>query len=271
MPHIVPVSAVVPCYRCATTIRRAVFSVAEQTRRPAEIILVNDGSDDDTRLTLRNLQTELGTDWIRVIGLPSNRGAAAARNLGWELARGSYVAFLDADDSWSVDKIELQYAFMERHPEFAISGHLARYVDDRGTPKRRKIEPAEFREISRASVLLRNPMVTPSLMVRRNVELRFNAQIRYMEDQRFLQDAVFSGLRVARMGRVLATIHKAAFGQGGLSGRLWAMEQGELENYRALRRAGQLRAMAYGFFAAYSLAKFCRRLLVARFVRPLSR
>jgi glycosyltransferase involved in cell wall biosynthesis len=270
MPQIVPVSAVVPCYRCATTIRRAVLSVAEQTRRPAEIILVNDGSDDGTRIALRNLQTELGTDWIRVIGLPSNRGAAAARNLGWELARGSCVAFLDADDSWSIDKIEQQHAFMERHPEFAISGHLARYVDERGTP-RRKSDSAEFREISRASVLLRNPMVTPSLMVRRNVELRFNAQIRYMEDQRFLQDAVFSGLRVARMERVLATIHKAAFGQGGLSGQLWAMEQGELENYRALRRTGQLRTMAYGFFAAYSLAKFCRRVLVARFVRPPSR
>jgi hypothetical protein len=71
---------------------------------------------------------------------------------------------------------------------------------------------------------------------------------------------VFSGLRVARLKDVLAVVHKPAYGTGGLSAQLWPMECGELDNYRALRRAGQIRPAGHGLLVAFSLAKFCRRL-----------
>lgn len=250
------ISAIIPCYRCAGTVRRAVLSVAAQVRRPVELVLVDDASDDDTGPVLRALQSEFGA-WLRIIALTANRGAAAARNAGWDAAQGAYVAFLDADDAWLPDKIDRQHRFMQAHPEFAITGHLARYGER--TPD---AQDAEFREITRLMVLLKNPMVTPSFMLRRDTPLRFEAHARHMEDHRFLQEAVFRGLRVARLRDVLAVVHKPAYGAAGLSSQLWAMERGELGNYSSLRKSRRIGAVAYGLLVAYSLSKYCRRLVL---------
>jgi glycosyltransferase involved in cell wall biosynthesis len=232
--------------------------VAAQTLRPVELILVDDGNHDDTPRVLGTLREQLGAAWLRIVALERNAGSAAARNAGWDSARGEYVAFLDADDSWLPRKLERQVAFMRRHPEFALTGHLAHYGDriEDGAGRESR---GHFRELSRASVLLKNPMVTPSFMVRRELGLRFAAGARHMEDHRLLQEAVFSRLRIARLEEVLALVHKPAFGAAGLSAQLWRMEQGELENYRVLRRAGHISAPTHAFLATYSLAKFCRR------------
>ena len=259
------VSVVIACYRCADTVGRAVRSAASQTRRPEELILVDDASGDGTLAVLHALRDAFDAGWIRVIELPRNLGAAAARNAGWEAARGDFVAFLDADDTWFPAKIERQHDFMGAHPQFTVSGHRAVYGQVAAAPR----AGPEFRKISRLSVLLRNPMVTPSLMVRRASTLRFDEGSRHMEDHRFLQAAVFSGAHVARLEQPLARIHKAAYGTGGLSASLWAMELAELDNYRALRRAGHIGLLSLAFLTAYSLAKHARRVAVVA-VRHLS-
>ena len=252
---IAPISVVIPCYRCAGTVRRAVASVASQTVRPLELILVEDDSQDDTLPTLRALEFEL-RPWARVIALEENVGAGAARNAGWDVAQGEYVAFLDADDSWLPEKIESQFAFMSAHPEFQITGHRARYGCGRDKSS------GEFTVITPLRVLLHNPMVTPSLMTKRDLALRFPSTGRHMEDHRFLQEAVFSGVGVARMEAVLGVIHKPAFGATGLSADLWAMERAELANYAALRRAGRIGALPHVLLGMYSFSKFCRRVAI---------
>lgn len=256
------VSVVVPCFRSAGTIRRAVLSASLQSARPLEVILVDDGSDDDTASRLELLRAEFGQDWLRVIRLHSNLGAASARNAGWEDARGEFVALLDADDEWVPYKIERQYAFMQEHTQFAISGHLAQYAGKSRGAESSAHKAPKHREVSRHWLLLSNPMVTPSLMFRRNIPIRFVPGKRHMEDHRFLQDAVFSGLEVARIEETLAVVHKAAFGSAGLSAALWQMERGELDNYRALRAAGRISWLLHPLLVAYSLAKFVRRLMV---------
>src|SRR5207245_2440853 len=150
---------VIPCYRCGQTIRRAVESVVGQTVRPLEVILVDDDSGDDTARVLGQIQEEFGK-WVRILRLPKNRGAAGARNFGWEAAKGKYVAFLDADDSWLPTKIEHQLSFMESHPEFALTGHLAPYFDESDTPPYvRQASGTPYRALSKLWVLLRNPIV----------------------------------------------------------------------------------------------------------------
>ena len=259
----VPVSVVIPCYGCAQTIRRAVESVVRQTVRPLEVILVDDNSGDDTARVLGQIQEEC-SKWVRIVRLPKNHGAAGARNVGWELARGKYVAFLDADDSWLPEKIERQFAFMEAHPEFVLSGHLSTH----GGPAQFAPAP-HHRIVTRLWVLFTNPMVTPSFMVRRTAASRFDESRRHMEDHQFLQELVFSGAAVARLEETLARIHKAAFGEGGLSAELWAMERGELNNYAALRRAGRIGWLVYVLLVFFSLAKFCRRVVLTRLaLRP---
>jgi glycosyltransferase involved in cell wall biosynthesis len=261
----VPVSVVIPCFQAHATLPRAVASVAQQSSRARELIVVDDASGEDTSAVLRDLQQRYGEDWLRIVRLERNQGPASARNAGWEAAGGEYVAFLDADDSWLPAKLERQHAFMRAHPEYALSGHRAVYGDDPPVPV--GAEPA-FSEISRGSVLLRNPMVTPSFMVRRAIERRFHGESRHMEDHRFLQELVFSGARIARLEEPLALIHKAAFGAGGLSAELWSMERAELDNYRALRLGGHIGAFQHGLLACYSLAKYARRCIMVALRRP---
>src|SRR5215831_14326963 len=95
-----PVSAVIPCYRCGATIRRALESVAGQTLLPSEVILVDDCSADGTEAELRQIATEYPQGWIKVVSLSANGGPGVARNGGWDAAAQPYVAFLDADDCW---------------------------------------------------------------------------------------------------------------------------------------------------------------------------
>lgn len=106
-------------------------------------------------------------------------------------------------------------------------------------------------------------MVTPSFMLKRDIPYRFDPGRRHMEDQWFVQELVFAGQGVAILHEVLAVIHKAPFGESGLSAEMWHMERGELRNYRDLQRSGYIRRPALVFLVLYSLAKFVRRLAIA--------
>lgn len=246
-------------------------SVANQTLRPLELILVDDGSGEKTVGRLRSLRDEFGIDWLRLIELKDNRGAAAARNIGWDAACGDYVAFLDADDAWLPQKLERQWMFMESHREFMLTGHLAIYANAAKLESLPESGPLECRPVSRLWVLLQNPMVTPSFMVRRTIPLRFDPLCRYMEDHRLLQQLVLSGQAVARLEERLAIVYKAPYGEGGLSADLWAMEKSELANYLQLKRRGRIGRLSLSFFLVYSLVKFCRRLGVVTFRRIFPR
>jgi glycosyltransferase involved in cell wall biosynthesis len=99
------VSVVVPAFNASKTIDETLLSIRSQTYRELEIIVVDDGSTDDTRLiAARHAAID---DRIQII-VQDNAGVAAARNNGWRRARADLVAFVDADDLWSPAKIERQ-------------------------------------------------------------------------------------------------------------------------------------------------------------------
>ena len=96
------VSVIIPAYNAANFIRETVDSALAQTHRDLEVIVVNDGSTDDTLSRLQQYGSR-----IQVLDL-TNGGVARARNAGVKLATGSWIAFLDADDLWRPEKIERQ-------------------------------------------------------------------------------------------------------------------------------------------------------------------
>ena len=260
--ELVPVSVVIPCYRCARTVERAVASVAGQTARPLEVILVDDGNTDETRNVLLALRDRHAPGWIKLVLLAKNVGAASARNAGWEQASGRFVAFLDADDSWHPRKIELQYQFMVSQPDVAVSGHgHAQLGQDTAFPRLGK---AVFHVLPDFYVLLKNPFITPSFMVRRDLTIRFLAGRRHMEDHLFLMQVAHAGLRVAKTSLPLAFIYKNIYGESGLSADLWVMQKGELANYRFLYREACISHATFLFFRVYSWIKFFRRVLIVR-------
>ena len=263
MAEVVPVSVVIPCYRCARTVERAVASVAAQTVAPLELILVDDGSSDETRNVIVALRARYMEGWIKLVLLDQNVGAASARNAGWDQASGRFVAFLDADDSWHPRKIELQYQFMVSEPDVAVSGHGHTQLGH-VTSLPRLGRPV-FYGLPHFYVLLKNPFITPSFMVRRDLAFRFLAGRRHMEDHLFLMQVTHAGLRIAKTKLPLAFIYKKIFGEAGLSADLWVMQRGELANYRFLYREGSISQATFLFFRFYSWVKFSRRVLIVKF------
>lgn len=118
----------IPAYNNARFLPAALDSVLAQTIRDLEIVVVDDGSTDDTG---RVLDAYLGR--VRVIR-QGNAGPAAARNRGAREARGRWIAFLDADDAWDQHRLERMLGHLDGHPDVEVVATAARVMDDRGTP-----------------------------------------------------------------------------------------------------------------------------------------
>ncbi|WP_445302232.1 glycosyltransferase [Microcoleus sp. F4-D5] len=110
----VRVSVIIPTYNCDCYILRAVESVIDQTYQDWEIIIVDDGSTDNTRQIL-----EPYCDFIQYV-YQENQGAAIARNRGCELAKGEFLAFLDSDDFFLPEKLEKQIACFDADPRLDL-------------------------------------------------------------------------------------------------------------------------------------------------------
>ena len=258
-----PVSAVIPCYRCAGTIGRAIGSIAAQTLRPAEVILVDDGSGDGTLERLHAIAAEHPAGWIRVLSQPQNRGAADARNAGWAAATQPYLAFLDADDAWHPRKIELQYGYLQAHPEVSLCAHRHEVILAPDVPDR-PVGGVVAERISRGSLLLSNNFLAPTvMMLKRELQQRFLSGRRHVDDHLLWLQIVCAGHAFMRLSPKLAYTYKRPFGESGLSAQLWMMEKAELENYWILRREGSIGTSAALALSVYSLAKFLRRLVIA--------
>ena len=122
------VSVVLPAYNCEPYIRTAVESVLNQSYRPIELIVVDDGSTDGTMQALERFRHQL-----RVIR-HDRAGAAAARNTGLKAASGEYIAFLDADDWWYSSRLSSQIAALRQHPAAGMAFSDFTVTDAAGVP-----------------------------------------------------------------------------------------------------------------------------------------
>ena len=123
------VSVVIPAYNAMRFLPQTVESVLQQTLQDFEVLIVDDGSKDDTaRWAAAHSDSR-----VKLIPRP-NGGAAAARNTGVENAAGEYVAFLDADDLWQPTKLAKQVARAEADPEVGLVDTWISYIDAAGEP-----------------------------------------------------------------------------------------------------------------------------------------
>lgn len=109
------ISVVIPAYNRGNTIKRCINSVLRQTYPVDEIIVIDDGSTDDTIERI----SEINSDIVRVLE-QKHRGAQAARNMGIREAKGDYIAFLDSDDEWMSDKMEIQMPHMQGRQDIVV-------------------------------------------------------------------------------------------------------------------------------------------------------
>src|SRR6478672_2666674 len=121
------VSVIMPVYNGAAFVSRAIDSVLRQTVRDLELIVVDDGSTDDTR----EVVTAITDSRLRYIH-QQNRGPSVARNNGIRAASAEWIAFLDSDDYWLPTKLEAQLARAREVPDAGVIYCGAKYLDPSG-------------------------------------------------------------------------------------------------------------------------------------------
>ena len=255
-----PVSVVIPCFRCTATIDDAVASIMAQTLRPAEVILIEDGSGDETLASLYRIASAHEAGWIKVIALADNGGPSRARNAGWQQAEQPYIAFLDADDTWGPHKLELQMAALEADPAIVLIAHRM-MVCPRGTPVPELRAPLRTQLVGRGALLFHNPFPTASVVLRRDLQFRFDNDVRRSEDYLLWSQIVFSGYRCAKIDQVLAIWNAREHGAVGLSDDFVAVHRARRGMRWKLLREGLISWPEYIFVLGIGVLSSLRRRL----------
>ncbi|HTS43351.1 MAG TPA: glycosyltransferase [Puia sp.] len=126
-PDEVKISVLMPAYNTEAYIGEAIQSVLKQTFEHFELIIINDGSTDNTENIIRSIQ-----DPRIVLINQSNQGVSQALNTGLMHARGEYIARFDADDICYPERLQIQYDYIRKNPEYILLGSDADYVDKNG-------------------------------------------------------------------------------------------------------------------------------------------
>ena len=265
------VSVIIPCYCCSEVLPRAVDSVLSQLLLPAELILVDDASPDhgETKRCIEGIVAEYsfgGVVRVRPLYLETNLGPGGARNAGWEIARQPYIAFLDADDAWTVGKLATQYPWMLKHPEYALSCHES-VLKNSAVAKVEGSDSINFEEITAFSLLLKNCVPTRTVMIRSQAQVRFPPEMRYAEDYFLWLNMALGGSRLAKLKIQMAFSFKQDYGEGGLSGSLLAMHMGVLACYDNLRHKRVIGPVTFLVAQIWEKIKYFKRRGIVRFAQ----
>jgi glycosyltransferase involved in cell wall biosynthesis len=174
------VSVIIPNFNNSNYIAKAVQSVIDQTYSPYEIVVVDDGSTDDSREVIGSFGNQVRYIW------QENQGLGGARNTGIFAAGGDFVGLLDADDQWQPDYLERMVALMNQHPEAAVYYCQAQGMDSDGHHLPQFFGGPPIPADQMYPTLLRANFLIPStILMRRSIVLNaglFDQQLRSCED-----------------------------------------------------------------------------------------
>ena len=173
------VSVVMPVFNAAEHLEEAVESILRQTIQGLEFIIIDDGSTDQSSEILDRYAA--ADHRISIIRQP-NQGVAVALNRGLKLARGRYIARMDADDVSLPDRLEQQAGFMERHPEVGLCGTACRLFGDQVGVTRPRTESGEIKAWLIFGPCMAHPTVMMRSCVVREHELYYDRTFRRAED-----------------------------------------------------------------------------------------
>ena len=249
------ISIVIPMFNNAGTIIGSLDSCLKQTVLPKEIVVIDDVSSDNSYSLVCKWRDDYdGTVRIVVEQLSVNSGPSKARNIGWNIATRDYVAFLDADDSFTSEKLATVVPILRYNPAIVLLGH-ASAVKGEG-----KTLSGELNKVSVANILKKNLFATPAVVVKRSITERFDETMRYTEDHDLWLRVTQTYDETYYLDRVLTLIDRPVRSEGGQSANLWAMRSGEIKMYKKFCRANGLMVL-FPLFLGYSLLKHLIKLL----------
>lgn len=197
------VSIILPAYNCEKYIAASVTSIVEQVYDNWELIIVNDGSTDNTSTILSTINDQR----IRIIDNNENKGLIYSLNRAIGESKGEYIARMDADDIAANDRIEKQVHWLLHHPDTAVVGTFIRIVDDEGKEKPDWIldrQTSKAEEIKRA-MIRENCLAHPSVMVRSDVlkQYKYSSVQKNVEDYDLWLRMLADGLIIEKVPQPL--------------------------------------------------------------------
>ncbi|HXS37015.1 MAG TPA: glycosyltransferase family A protein [Flavipsychrobacter sp.] len=245
-------SVVIPVYNAASTIALAIESCLAQSYSPFEIIVVNDRSTDNTE----NIILEKYGEAIKYKKLSQNMGSSVARNNGMDMATGDYIAFLDADDMWHKDKLQMANIILNTKPDIDLLYHpfTTENIINKRLPENTVLYRLPF-----VKLLLTNIIGTPCVVMKNSKDFRFEPSMRYMEDYDlwlrigYKHKLYFINLPLTQLGRPILS-------KGGLSANRWKMRKGEMRAYVRLLKLNPLFVFLLPFLIISSLLRYLGKL-----------
>ncbi|WP_010648178.1 glycosyltransferase [Oceanobacillus massiliensis] len=179
------VSVIIPCFNSGEWMGETLSSVFDQTYPNIEVIVIDDGSTDNTKEIVLNYSDEI------LYYYQKNKGPSAARNLGAKKARGKYIAFLDSDDVWEDNKLSLQVGYLEKNKNVQLVFSNVNLINEKGEHLYSHFNrvPIGKKEIIMKFFLGEITMNTPTIVVKRDSLLNvggFDEELPLREDHFFL-------------------------------------------------------------------------------------
>ena len=247
------VSIVTPCYNCQDFIEETFQTVIDQTYQHWEWLLVNDCSTDETDTKLLEIASR--DDRIKVFKNDTNCGAAVCRNVGMNNSSGEFIAFLDSDDLWSPEKLNLQvHHALQNNLDFTY--HDYQTVDSQGS----MLKEMRLKSTYTTKDLLRfNPFATSSIMVKRDIvfknNVRFKEHLRRRQDYLFWYDSIAVSKNVMGLAQNLSGYRLG--NAGSLSANKVKMAKIQWELYRNEFELSLIKSAWYTFhYAAHGMKKY---------------
>ncbi len=259
-------SVIIPVYNAEKTIEKTLNSLAGQTRMDwiEEVIIVDDGSTDETAKLVKTYQRR-GSGKNNEAKLPikyiyqKNAGPSSARNTGMQQATGEYIAFVDADDEWQLDKLEKQGEILKKYVQIdLLCGGL-----EEGALRILNRTYDTLCHISLKDYCIKSIIFTSTVVIKRERAKEageFNENMRYAEDMNYYQ-RFFRWDQVYYLPEKLVSYGSGReyYGQNGLSSHLKEMHEGRQYNYGILRKEGQISSLFYILMIIFGEIKYFRR------------
>jgi glycosyltransferase involved in cell wall biosynthesis len=242
----VPVSVIVPHHNRSDLIGFALSSIRQQTLQPTEILIVDDASSPEHRDRLAQY-----ADFARVIYLEKNRGPAYARNAGIQAAKCDFLAFLDDDDLWEPNKLEVQWKILNDNPHLsAVTSAMIVFGDD-GRPTR--VIEGHSPEIMTVEAALEATIALIQTLLIRTPVMRalngFDVRCPPFEDQEFWIRLTAAGYQAMHLRQPLLRLRRGS--HKSLTSNWWSYIRGHLRVvvkhrrlYRQVMGPGAVRMIA---------------------------
>ena len=238
-------SIIIPVYNNEQTIGRAIQSCIEQTFSAFELIVINDGSNDNSEAIISNYSTY---ENITILNNTSNRGVSYTRNRGIKIARGEYLCFLDADDYFTPNKLDLINTCLEKNPEIQFLFHPFAHTYHNIS------SATEVKKWNKFRLLLGNKIATPCVIIKNEHPLLFNERMHYMEDYD-LWLRYSNEHHIYFINSALTILGRPVLSKGGVSNSKIKMRIGELSAYTHHCFHKPLLILTIPFFIALQMIK----------------